>query len=212
MKMRSLLKQIADLPRHAQTRHLVAIAGAPGSGKSTLADQLADALRAAGQSVSVVPMDGFHLDNAILQARGMLHRKGAPETFDAAGFARMIDALTQRQDVVIPTFDRARDIAIAGARIVPADADVIVVEGNYLLFDDPAWAPLADLWSLSVRLDVPFDVLRARLVQRWLDNGYDAEAAEQKAEGNDLANARRILDHALDADVVLTSQDIAARP
>ena len=210
--MRSVLKQIADLPRHAQTRHLVAIAGAPGSGKSTLADQLADALRAAGQSVSVVPMDGFHLDNAILQARGMLHRKGAPETFDAAGFARMIDALTQRQDVVIPTFDRARDIAIAGARIVPADADVIVVEGNYLLFDDPAWAPLADLWSLSVRLDVPFDVLRARLVQRWLDNGYDAEAAVQKAEGNDLANARRILDHALDADVVLTSEDIAARP
>lgn len=210
--MRSLLKQIADLPRHAHRRHLVAIAGAPGSGKSTLADQLADALRAAGQSVSVVPMDGFHLDNAILQARGMLHRKGAPETFDAAGFARMIDALTQRQDVVIPTFDRARDIAIAGARIVPADADVIVVEGNYLLFDDPAWAPLADLWSLSVRLDVPFDVLRARLVQRWLDNGYDAEAAEQKAKGNDLANARRILDHALDADVVLTSQDIAARP
>ena len=212
MNMRSLLKQIADLPRHAQTRHLVAIAGAPGSGKSTLADQLADALRAAGQSVSVVPMDGFHLDNAILQARGMLHRKGAPETFDAAGFARMIDALTQRQDVVIPTFDRARDIAIAGARIVPSDADVIVVEGNYLLFDDPAWAPLADLWSLSVRLDVPFDVLRARLVQRWLDNGYDAEAAVQKAEGNDLANARRILDHALDADVVLTSEDIAARP
>ena len=210
--MRSLLKQIVDLPRHAQTRHLVAIAGAPGSGKSTLADQLADALRAAGQSVSVVPMDGFHLDNAILQARDMLHRKGAPETFDAAGFARMIDALTQRQDVVIPTFDRARDIAIAGARIVPADADVIVVEGNYLLFDDPAWAPLADLWSLSVRLDVPFDVLRARLVQRWLDNGYDAEAAVQKAEGNDLANARRILDHALDADVVLTSEDIAARP
>ena len=212
MNMRSLLKQIADLPRHAQTRHLVAIAGAPGSGKSTLADQLADALRAAGQSVSVVPMDGFHLDNTILQARGMLHRKGAPETFDAAGFARMIDALTQRQDVVIPTFDRARDIAIAGARIVPADADVIVVEGNYLLFDDPAWAPLADLWSLSVRLDVPFDVLRARLVQRWLDNGYDAEAAVQKAEGNDLANARRILDHALDADVVLTTEDIAARP
>ena len=210
--MRSLLKQIADLPRHAQTRHLVAIAGAPGSGKSTLADQLAEALRAAGQSVSVVPMDGFHLDNAILQARDMLHRKGAPETFDAAGFARMIDALTQRQDVVIPTFDRARDIAIAGARIVPADADVIVVEGNYLLFDDPAWAQLADLWSLSVRLDVPFDVLRARLVQRWLDNGYDAEAAVQKAEGNDLANARRILDHALDADVVLTSEDIAARP
>lgn len=210
--MRSLLKQIVDLPRHAQTRHLVAIAGAPGSGKSTLADQLADALRAAGQSVSVVPMDGFHLDNAILQARGMLHRKGAPETFDAAGFARMIDALTQRQDVVIPTFDRARDIAIAGARIVPADTDVIVVEGNYLLFDDPAWAQLADLWSLSVRLDVPFDVLRARLVQRWLDNGYDAEAAVQKAEGNDLANARRILDHALDADVVLTSEDIAARP
>ncbi|MEN8832054.1 MAG: nucleoside triphosphate hydrolase [Pacificibacter sp.] len=210
--MRSLLKQIADLSRHAQTRHLVAIAGAPGSGKSTLADQLADALRAAGQSVSVVPMDGFHLDNAILQARGMLHRKGAPETFDAAGFARMIDALTQRQDVVIPTFDRARDIAIAGARIVPADADVIVVEGNYLLFDDPAWSPLADLWSLSVRLDVPFDVLRARLVQRWLDNGYDAEAAVQKAEGNDLANARRILDHALNADVVLTSEDIAARP
>lgn len=208
MPMKTLVEQIQRLPDLDNARHIVAVAGAPASGKSTLADALAEALILAGTSACVVPMDGFHLDNSILEARGLLHRKGAPETFDAAGFARMVQALKPREDVVIATFDRARDIAIAGARVVEALTEVIIVEGNYLLFDDPAWKDLTQHWSLSVCLDVPIDVLRARLVQRWRDHGLDAQQALQRAESNDLANAQRIVDHAIQADVTIRSEDI----
>ncbi|MFT6169264.1 MAG: fructokinase [Celeribacter sp.] len=205
MSVKALVEQIKHLPEQGGARHLIAVAGAPGSGKSTLADALAEALILDGTTTCVVPMDGFHLDNSILQTRGVLDRKGAPETFDATGFQRMILALTSRQDVVIPTFDRARDIAIAGARVVEAQTDVIIIEGNYLLFDDPNWRGLTDHWSLSVRLDVPIDVLRQRLVQRWLDHGLEADQAVQRAESNDLANATRIVDQALPADITVHS-------
>jgi pantothenate kinase len=206
MPIQSLVEQIGRLPDKGDERYIIAIAGAPASGKSTLADALADALILAGTSACVVPMDGFHLDNSILETRGLLHRKGAPETFDVAGFTRMVKALKPREEVVIPTFDRARDIAIAGARVIGAETDVIVVEGNYLLFDDPAWKGLAQHWSMSVCLDVPIDVLRQRLVQRWLDHGLDAQHALQRAEANDLANAQRIVDQAIRADVTVNSR------
>lgn len=208
MPIKTLVERIRSLSVQSDTRLLVAVAGAPASGKSTLADVLADTLTLAGTSACVVPMDGFHLDNSILETRGVLHRKGAPETFDAAGFIRMVTALKPRQEVVIPTFDRARDIAIAGARVISAETDIIIVEGNYLLFDDPHWARLAQEWSLSVRLDVPMDVLRARLVQRWLDHGLDAAQAVLRAEANDLANAARIIAQALPADITVLSEDL----
>ena len=56
-------------------RALIAIAGAPGSGKSTFAERLSGYL---GKKASVIPMDGFHLDNSVLEAKGLLSVKGAP--------------------------------------------------------------------------------------------------------------------------------------
>lgn len=210
MSIQSLCETLCRLPKLENTRHLVAVAGAPGSGKSTLAEVLAAALDTAGTMACVMPMDGFHLDNVILEQRGLFARKGAPETFDAAGFARMIDALKMREDVVIPTFDRARDIAIAGARVIPAETDVIIVEGNYLLFDDANWRGLTDHWSVAIRLDVPLEILRSRLIQRWLDHGLSAEQAVIRAQSNDLANAQRVIDQALMADVTVRAADLGA--
>jgi pantothenate kinase len=184
-------------------RTLVALAGPPGSGKSTLAETLAADVSARGIAAEVVPMDGFHLDNAILTARGLLPRKGAPETFDAAGFLSLIERLKRGGEVAIPVFDRARDLAIAGARIIGADCRVLIVEGNYLLFDEPDWRALAALWDLSVFLDVAEPVLAERLTRRWLDHGLPPDAARARAETNDLANARRILARRLPADLVL---------
>ncbi|MBW7921898.1 MAG: nucleoside/nucleotide kinase family protein [Rubellimicrobium sp.] len=186
-----------------RNRLLVAVAGAPGAGKSTFAAELVRRLNAQKVESVIVPMDGFHLDNAVLDARGLRRRKGAPETFDAAGFVHLVRRLTAGGEVVAPIFDRARDIAVAGAQVVPASARVVVVEGNYLLFDEAPWRELAPLWDLSARIAVPVEELRRRLVQRWLDHGLSHAAARARAEGNDIANAERVLARALPATLTL---------
>lgn len=186
-------------------RLLVALAGAPGSGKSTLAAEVARRLNAQRIPTEVVPMDGFHLDNAVLDARGLRARKGAPETFDAAGFLHLIGRLRAGGEVIAPLFDRSRDLAIAGAQVVPAAARVVLCEGNYLLFDEDPWRGLAPLWDLSVRLDVALPELRQRLIQRWLDHGLSGAAATRRAEMNDIPNAARVAARALPAQVTLGS-------
>ena len=187
-------------------RFLIGIAGAPASGKTTLAAELARRLNAQGRKTVVVPMDGFHLDNAILEDRGLKPRKGSPETFDAAGFLRLVAALKENDEVFAPQFDRSRDLAIAGAVAVPADARVVIVEGNYLMFDEDPWRALAPLWDLSVRVDVPLPELRARLIQRWLSLNYSSAVATRRAEGNDIPNAQREMEKALLCDITLNGQ------
>ena len=98
-------------------RYIVAIAGPPGAGKSTLATDLAERI---GEGARVVPMDGFHLDDAVLNARGLRHRKGAPETFDAAGFLHLLQRLRAEEEVAIPIFDRTLELSRAAADVVTA--------------------------------------------------------------------------------------------
>lgn len=195
----ALTKHLDSLPTDG--RRLVAVVGAPGAGKSTLAEAVVDHLKQTGRKVQLVPMDGFHLDNHILNARGLLARKGAPQTFDAAGFLSMVKRLVEGEEVIAPTFDRSLDISIAGAVEVPADVDLLVLEGNYLLLDQPIWRELKQYWDLSVYLEVPIEELERRLIQRWLDHGLDQQAAEARARGNDLANAQFIIENSLPADV-----------
>ena len=185
-------------------RLLVALAGAPGSGKSTLARELSRRLTLQKCVNVVVPMDGFHLDNSLLEAHGLLARKGAPETFDVAGFIRMINALRRGDNVVAPTFDRARDIAIAGAIHVPPECPVVILEGNYLLFDEAPWSALQQAWDISAFLDVPMPEIRARLIQRWLSLNLSRAAATHRAESNDIPNAQRVIGAPLEADFTLT--------
>lgn len=174
-------------------RLIVAIAGAPGSGKSTLAERLRESIEASGESVAVVPMDGFHFDDRVLAGRGLLARKGAPETFDVAGFLHLMMRLRAREaDVAIPVFDRSIEIARAGAAIVPAETRIILAEGNYLLLDEAPWDSLAGSFDLTVWLDVPVDELERRLVRRWLDHGFAPDEAREKALSNDIPNARRV--------------------
>lgn len=184
-------------------RTLVALAGAPASGKSTLAEALVTALNQAGQSAVLVPMDGFHLDNRILECRGQLDRKGAPETFDADGFIHLIGRLSREPEIAIPLFDRARDLAIAGASVIRPDQRIAVVEGNYLLFDETPWSRLRDCWDISIWVETPMEELERRLVRRWLDHGLEESAARQRARQNDLANAARIRQRALQPDLVI---------
>ena len=91
------------------------------------------------------------------------------------------------------------DSVIENAGSVPDDLSVLMFEGNYLLFDEPGWARLADRWDASIWLDVPDETLKARLVKRWLDQGMPAKKARERAQMNDLVNARRVVDRALPA-------------
>lgn len=182
-------------------RRIVAVAGAPGSGKSTFAERLRDAL-VPGIAAEVLAMDGYHYDDVVLEARGDRPRKGAPHTFDVDGLAAMLARLRadDGRPVAVPVFDRAIEIARAGARIVEPAVRLVIVEGNYLLLDDPEWARLRPLFDATVFLRVPVDVLEARLVARWQGYGMDAAGIAAKLGENDLPNARLVAGHSVAAD------------
>ncbi|MFC3076125.1 nucleoside triphosphate hydrolase [Shinella pollutisoli] len=187
-------------------RFLVAIAGPPGAGKSTLADALRDALLARGESAEVLPMDGFHMDNGILEARGLLPRKGAPETFDARGFIDVVEAIRAgKEEVLVPVFDRSREIAIAAARAVPPDTRFILAEGNYLLLDEAPWDRLAGRFDFTIFVGPSYDVLEERLRRRWVFYGLSEEEIRWKLHGNDLPNGRRIVENTRAADLRIES-------
>lgn len=203
LHINTLAEHLLQMP---DGRQIVAITGAPACGKTTLAAELARRLNALRRSAVVVPMDGFHLDNAVIEQKGLLQRKGAPETFDADGFIRLISALKSGKDVYAPRFDRTRDLSIAGAITVEADTQFVIVEGNYLMFDEAPWQELVPLWDVTARLEVPMPELRARLIHRWLSLSYSRAVATRRAEGNDIPNAQRVVDRALACDFTFDGQ------
>ncbi|MDG4717724.1 MULTISPECIES: nucleoside triphosphate hydrolase [Thalassospira] len=203
MEIGQLIRQI----RAAQTgtdRLIVAIIGAPASGKSTLTEALCEQL---GGDAAIVPMDGFHFDDGILKERGLLTRKGAPDTFDVGGLKRTLAALREdaEDDVYVPVFDRKLEISRGSARVISHHHRVILVEGNYLLLDQAPWDQLAGLFDLSIYLEVPEETLRARLLDRWHGLGFDRQTAIAKAEHNDLPNALTVTRHSKPADITLTN-------
>lgn len=184
----------------AQGRFLTALAGPPGAGKSTLAAELVAAL---GQGAKAVPMDGFHYDDAVLIARGARARKGAPDTFDVAGFRHLLTRLRTEDEVAIPLFDRDLEISRAGADIVGPDDRILIVEGNYLLLNEAPWPDLAPLFDLTIWIDVPEAELDRRLLARWAHYGKTSDQARAWIDGNDMPNIRRVVAGSRPADLVI---------
>ena len=154
-----------------------------------------------------MPMDGFHLDNAVLDTRGTLTRKGAPFTFDADGYAALLRRLRSEpdRDIAVPVFDRSLDLARAGGRMITPEHRFLIAEGNYLLLSDAPWAQMGALFDLTVMLKADREELRRRLVQRWLAHGLDPDQALARAMSNDIPNADLVLKNSVTADLEITS-------
>ena len=182
-------------------RAVVGLAGPPAAGKSWLAEHLVEGLVSRGYSACILPMDGFHLDNSILQARGLLARKGCPATFDVLGFIELVKRAKQSMDdLFVPIFDRRLDRSINAGALIPQGTQFVIVEGNYLFLDQPPWDQLFELFDQRVALTADFETLETRLIQRWLDHGHTQLEATERAMANDIPNAKTVLENSRNVD------------
>ena len=197
----SYLQRIDTLLSGGQ-RVLLGIVGAPGAGKSTVAQALHTHFADISQ---IVPMDGFHLAQAELERLGRAQRKGAPDTFDSAGYAALLQRLRQQpadEVVYAPDFRRDWEEPIAGAIAVHPHTPLLICEGNYLLLDEGHWARIPALLDEVWYVDVPDALRRERLVNRHVQFGRTPEAAMAWVQDTDEPNARRIAQGRARADVV----------
>ncbi|WP_392543531.1 nucleoside/nucleotide kinase family protein [Oryzobacter telluris] len=189
-----------------ERRVVLGIVGAPASGKSTVAEALVERL---GEGAVLVPMDGYHLAHSELERIGRVERKGAPDTFDADGFVSLVRRIRADDGTTVyaPQFRREIEDAIAGAVPVGPEARFVVVEGNYLLHDDGAWADVLGLLDACWFIDVDDDLRIARLVDRHVRYGRSPDEARERALGSDQRNAELIAGTAARATRVLRLTD-----
>ncbi len=193
---------LPDLPASARIRArelvqrsgraLLGLVGPPGAGKSTLAAALQAEFAAIAQ---VVPMDGFHLANVELERLGRRGRKGAPDTFDAAGYVALLRRLLMQPDdeiVYAPEFRRAIEEPIANAIPIHARTQLVITEGNYLLLETGAWAHVKDLLDEIWYVDVPDEVRLHQLTRRHEQFGRSADEAAAWVAATDEPNARLV--------------------
>jgi pantothenate kinase len=193
-----LVARLEHDARHVD-RYVFGIAGPPGSGKSTVAARLAEALDAV-----VAPMDGFHLANDVRASLGLADVKGAPETFDAAGFVRLVAQLRHADGPVSwPSFDRVADRTIDGAITIEPGHHIVIVEGNYLLLEQPPWGALRELFDQTGYLAGDDDVRIERLVARHIRHGRTPDAAREFVRTSDEANAAIVAASRLRADLII---------
>jgi pantothenate kinase len=197
-----LVPHILELESQAHHRIAIGFAGGPGTGKSTLAAELVTMLNAVRPgSAALVPMDGFHMKHAKLEAMGQTDRKGAPHTFEGADFVNFLHHLKAATGPVSgPGYSRKIEDTVDDAFTVQPDVRVLIVEGNYLLLTEGPWAGVKPQLDYSVFVDVPRDLVQARLLKRHGEEGlFTEERNRAHIERNDLPNY----------DLVSVSQDRA---
>ena len=183
-------------------RVLVGIAGRPGAGKSTLATAIA---RRLGRVAAVVPMDGFHIADAVLKRLGLIDRKGVPETFDPYGLATLLARLRREPGpLYAPGFERTLEQPLAQAVMITPDQQVVITEGNYLLLDTPAWRSVRDQLDEVWWLDSDEQLRRRWLRQRHVRYGKSPAHADAWMTSVDEPNAALVAPTAELADLVLT--------
>jgi pantothenate kinase len=190
-------------------RAILGIAGSPGAGKSRLVDLLVTRIRAdkGADWVAHVPMDGFHLADAQLDRIGARGRKGAPDTFDAAGYAHLLERVKREVDdpVYVPGFDRTLEQPLAAALVVLPSARLVVTEGNYLLLDHPHWAlarrAMDAVWFVASDESERIE----RLVARHIEFGKTPEEARAWVATTDQRNSELVAGTVGKADRVIVN-------
>ncbi|TQJ50611.1 pantothenate kinase [Phycicoccus sp. SLBN-51] len=201
-----LVELLRTLTASGGGRTMVGIVGAPGSGKSTLATLLAE--RLVDHGAVVVPFDGFHLANAVLERRGLQGNKGAMETFDLDGYAHLLQRLRRASTTVYaPDYDRSIEEPIAGAVAVPPSSRVVITEGNYLLADHPAARRAKRALDAVWYLDLDEDTRTERLVERHIRFGKTPAEARTWVAGSDQRNADLVARTREKADLVVRLPD-----
>jgi pantothenate kinase len=183
-------------------RRILGIAGPPGGGKSTVAREVVAEL---GDRARLVPMDGFHLAQAELVRLGRRDRMGAPDTFDALGYASLLRRLRERAEPVVyaPEFRREIEEPIAGAIAVPKDVPLVVTEGNYLLLGQGQWAAVRPLLDEAWYVQIDEELRVQRLIQRHIEFGKTPEYARAWVMRSDERNAEVVAGTASSADVLV---------
>lgn len=206
-----LLKRLAQLHTTKQRRVLVMLAAPPGSGKSTLVSFLEHLAREVipDKTVQAVGMDGFHFNQAFLlnhtiERNGkeipLANIKGAPETFDLESLREKIKEVTAGNPCKWPHYDRQRHDPVEDA--ITVDADIVLLEGNYLLLDADGWRELSQYADYTIALKADAQILRRRLIERKMKTGMKQEDAERFVDFSDMPNVRLCLEKTKKADLV----------
>jgi pantothenate kinase len=178
-------------------RRILGIAGKPGGGKSTVARAVVAQL---GERARLVPMDGFHLAQSELVRLGRRDRMGAPDTFDASGYASLLQRLRGPEPVVYaPEFRRELEEPIAGAIAVPRETPLVVTEGNYLLL----WPEIRPLLDECWYVDTDEELRVQRLIQRHIQFGKTPDYARAWVMRSDERNAELVAATADRADALV---------
>ena len=118
--------------------------------------------------------------------------KGAPETYDIEKLTRTLEALREG-DVRWPIYDRNLHDVVEDA--VEVTAGIVLVEGNWLLSTEGAWARVSEMCDDSIFIEAHPDDVRDRLIARKIRGGLSPEAAEEFYERSDRANILRLMNN-----------------
>jgi len=201
-----LVPHILALQSAAHHRIAIGLAGGPGTGKSTLAAELVTMVNATHPgSAALVPMDGFHMKHSKLEGLGQVDYKGAPHTFEGAEFVSFLHHLKHATEPVSgPGYSRKIEDTIENAFTVQPELKTLIVEGNYLLLTEGPWAGIRPLLDYAIFLDVPRDLVKARLLKRHAEEGlFTEERNRAHIERNDLPNYDLVQQSQDRADVVI---------
>lgn len=207
-----ILKEMGIDQEH-RGRQIFFLAGPPGTGKSTFAAIVQSVAKIQYEkNLFVLPMDGFHFPNEYLRQNFILRDgeniplkniKGAPESYDLASMTKSLEKLKNNQDLRWPIYDRIIHDVVPDALDIPADG-IFIVEGNYLLLDEPGWRELSQFAQKRFFITISETVLRERLISRHLRGGKTLDHAQRWVDQSDLSNARRVLAHQLPADRIIS--------